>query len=928
MEGLVVAIATPGAAVPGKMATDYIGTRDFVMTTVARFGGTLALAFLGTLLGIVGGGEAAAGDPEFERGDAGALVLFVARVEDHAAVEGAWVALTGTSRGGAPVARSLVTDREGRASFEGVPAGLAYRLEIASGSLPPRIITRIAVRRALATTLLPVFVGARVALAGRFVDESGAAVPGVEVRAFDDILSRVDGPPTYDADEAAEAAETADSSPVGRAITDAQGRYRIEDVAVGPVGLRATLAGRRETVARVFLGPDGPAGGSPTHVLWPGTSLTGSVVDGEGRPVGAAEVVVSSARGGSSERRRTVSDAAGRFLVTVADSGPFVVAARRPGTRSRTWQRFEHPPADLRVPLASETTLALTVVDRCGDEPLPGASVEVGVRGSMVPSQGDLWTTTASGTTDAAGRVVLPIPGGFVCSWVVTAAGHQGAAIDNIWWIPNGDIDAILPVFGRRMHAGMPLALKLRLSASSGVEGSRTAGRVIDPEGRGVPGACVVGVSVGAASAHAVLTDTEGRFRLEGAVQEIVVRARGFVQRAEARQVPAAATGCSTAGPSFRLERSRTLRGRILDADGGGVAGAHVSILPEWSNDASISTEHRGVYQALRDPWGTTAADGTYVLHDVVPLISVPMDERDNQVQGAGRAPGPARLVVRAHGFADALSASFVYETGAVTEVPVVRLSRGARWTGRILDPAGRSVPGARLQVEANGDETSLVDFPAAGAWRSANDGSFLVSALPRGTAEVVAWADGYAPTRKSMRVLGESDLQSLDVVLWPAHRISGRVTDPAGRPIHGVAVVLDWWARKSEVSGEFRDETYTQPQRARSDEDGRFVLEGVPPGILQVQLEADGWRDPRTLRPRSQVQVRAEGPPIEVVLEPDLEWGVRKRGELQARLKSAREQLLPVTDPQVRAAAEEEIERLEEALRGLAASSTPGGHR
>ena len=111
----------------------------------------------------------------------------------------------------------------------------------------------------------------------------------------------------------------------------------------------------------------------------------------------AAEVVVSSARGGSSERRRTVSDAAGRFLVTVADSGPFVVAARHAGSRSQTWQRFDHPPAELRVPLVSETALALTVLGRGGVEPLPGASVEVGVRGSMDASQGDQWTTTASG---------------------------------------------------------------------------------------------------------------------------------------------------------------------------------------------------------------------------------------------------------------------------------------------------------------------------------------------------------------------------------------------------------------------------------------------------------------------------------------------------------------------------------------------------
>jgi protocatechuate 3,4-dioxygenase beta subunit len=906
------------------------------MAAVTRFAGTLALALLGALPGVLRVGHADAGEPDGERDDAGALVLFVARVEDHAAVEGAKVTLTGTSRSGAPVSKVGVTDREGRASLEGVPAGFAYRVEIASAGRPLRIVSGVKVRRALATTLLPIFVGARVTLEGRFVDESGVAMPGAEVRAFDEVLSRASRLPIYDAGEAAEVAEIPEPSAAGRAVTDAQGRYRIEDLPAGPIVLRATIEGRRESIASVFLGPDGPAGGPPIRVLWPGSPVSGTVVDGDGQPVGGAEVIVSSARGesargDSNERRRAVSDAKGRFRVTVADSGGFNVAARRPGTRLRSWQEFESPPPDVRVPLASATALSLTLLDRGDDRPLSGGSVEVGVRDSMDPFQRDLWTTTASGTTDDEGRLTLPVPAGFVSSWAVTAAGHQGATIDNIYWIPIGDLEAVLPIFGRRLRAGKPLALTFRLSARvAGVErsGPDIRGRIVGPEGRAVAGARVVGVAVGALSPRAVSTDAEGRFRLEGAAEQILVRANGFVQRAEDRFGTGAASEGATPELTLRLERPRTVRGRILDAEGHGVAGARVSILPKWSNDASVTTENRGVYEALRDPWATTAIDGTYVMNDLVPLISVPKDDRDNEVKDAGRAPGPARIVVRARGFADALSDPFLYETAGVTQAPVLRLSRGARWRGRILDPAGHPVPGAQIRVEADAEATSVVEFAADGAWRSARDGSFLVSALPPGTVKVIAWAEGYASTQKSMHVLYEGDLPSLDVVLRPAQRIPGRILDPAGRPIGGVDVLLDWLARKSGVSGAFPipdsdwDAMYTKQQRARTDGDGRFVLEGVPPGVVELRLQAEGWRDPRTHRAPGHVEIRAEGPPPEFVLERDPEWSARKREELEARLTSVREELPSFTDPQVREAAQEEIQRLEEELRGFAADA------
>jgi protocatechuate 3,4-dioxygenase beta subunit len=864
-------------------------------------------------------GAAGGGGEGGEPGDGpGALVLFVARVEDHAAVEGAKVILSRATSSGA----SALTDAEGRATFEGLPAGRGYRAEITSSGRPPRVVSGLTVRAAGPTSVLPIFVGPRVALEGRFVDESGRPVPGAKVRAFDDVRTKEEGPPLYDPrqDEAEE-----EDAALAEAVTDADGRYRIVDLPCGPVEIRAVAAGRRETRTGAFLAPDGPVGGPPTRVIRAGATVGGVVADGDGRPVAGVRVKVSSASGVSHERRSALTDDAGRWAVIVADDGPFFVDARKPGARFHVVRRFESLPTDLRVTLDARSAVALTVVDRANGHPLAGAAVTLAVRDEFEPEEPCLWSTSTSGTTDSAGRLNLPVPAGFVHEWFVSADRHVGAEIDSEWWIPQGDVDSIRAIFGRRVRAGAPLAVTVRLPPKTESAPGGIAGRVVGPSGSPVARAVVVGTTTGAVTTSTVASDAEGSFRLDGPAEEIVVRARGFVQRAQDRQVGGAAREGSPPALTLRVHRPLTIRGRVVDAEGRGVAGAHVTIVPARSNDESITTRYRGTYEALRDPWGTTAVDGTYVLRDVVPLISVPRNETDHDVEGAPPGPAPFRVVVRARGFADAITGALAYATGRTTEAGVVRLSRGARWSGRVVDGAGRPVPGARLDLDADGDETSLVDFPAGGSWRAADDGSFVVPALPPGTVKIVARADGFAPTQESRRILDDRPLPPLDIVLLPGRRLAGRVVAPSGAPIAGATVLLDWIARKptspgiDPVSLAGRDESYTRKQQTRTDAAGGFLLDGVPPGVLELLVSAEGWRDPRYRQAKSHVDVAVDGPPPRIVLERDPDWESSRRQSLESRLKGTRDELASVTDPDVKAAAQEEIARLEGELRDLA---------
>lgn len=699
--------------------------------------------------------------------DGGDLTLFVVRVEDHAPVPNSKVTLSGRARSGDRVALAVFTDTEGRAAFEDAPPGVSYRARIEAPGLPPRTVEGLAVRRGLSTRLLPVFVGPLATMEGRFVDEGGAPVAGAEVHVHDEVRTRSEEPPVYDAAEFREEVVTQEVAPLGTTITDADGGYRIASLPAGPLEVRATAAGYRETVARVFLPPPGGEPERITRTLWRGADVTGVVVDAGGRPVPAVEVVVSSATGGTAERRRTTTGADGRFALTVAHSGPFFVLALDRSSSRFVSRRFQSPPSDVTIPWTDRVPFLLTVTDRATERPLPDASVELGVRPTMEATDGEAgWMTKVSGSTDAAGRFAARLPAGFIASVVLTAPGHVGATIDTTWWIPDGDVEAVQQLFGKELVAGSELEVAVALPGASEPDTAGIAGRVLDEEGRPVAGARIGSWSLGSLGVHGARADTRGDFLLDGfAAEELVVRARGFVQRAEDRACEADPSGRRTA----RVHRGATIRGRVVGPDGRGVAGAFVSILPERRNDGSLSTRYRDAWDAFRDPYARTAADGTFVMNDAIPLFSVPMDDLGRDVEGAGPTRGPARLAVRARTFVDALSGPFVYAATGVTAAPTVTLSHGAHVVGRVVDEEGHPLANLPVSLTAIGDGTTHAALPADGQVHSGAEGTFHVFALPIGELQVTTGSiPGHDGGRVTIPVTGQGALVPFDVVLHP----------------------------------------------------------------------------------------------------------------------------------------------------------------
>lgn len=119
------------------------------------------------------------------------------------------------------------------------------------------------------------------------------------------------------------------------------------------------------------------------------------------------------------------------------------------------------------------------------------------------------------------------------------------------------------------------------------------SGRVVDPDHRGVKGALVTAIPVGAAAAGSPLQSTtttldDGVFRLEAiepATYRITARARGY---GAAEAYPVAVSNDYTPVPDLELTLTRgwIMRGRLLDPNGRGVPSALVVVAPEGAAES------------------------------------------------------------------------------------------------------------------------------------------------------------------------------------------------------------------------------------------------------------------------------------------------------------------------------------------------------
>ncbi len=339
-----------------------------------------------------------------------------------------------------------------------------------------------------------------------------------------------------------------------------------------------------------------------------------------------------------------------------------------------------------------------------------------------------------------------------------------------------------------------------------------------------------------------------GRFRLGGLIAgvdyELRVTKDGFAPSRVQAAAPDGAPGRPAAPLRLVLERGRSAFGKVLDPDRRPVAGAQVTLRtsvpagPERFR-AALRPENQDTFEAV------TGADGRFDLRHL------PAGRYDLTARGRGWAP----LTVPSLGIPEAHRA---------TDLGTLVLAPGVALEGSVVDSAGKPVEGAAIHLREPIDNS--FPFPLPGpeeepAALSGPDGFFRIEDLRAGsTVSLSVLRTGYmAGEAKGVRLPVD---QPVRIALQEVGTLSGRVVDSDGEPVADISVRVGFQQRHLFVRG-----SGSTPMESRSDPEGLFRIQDVPPGPVDLVAQASGWQ-PGTV---AGLELRAgeDKRGIEIVLSP-----------------------------------------------------------
>ncbi|MCX7011892.1 MAG: carboxypeptidase regulatory-like domain-containing protein [Candidatus Sumerlaeota bacterium] len=361
-----------------------------------------------------------------------------------------------------------------------------------------------------------------------------------------------------------------------------------------------------------------------------------------------------------------------------------------------------------------------------------------------------------------------------------------------------------------------------------------------------IPGATLSITSAGSAKAA---TDAEGAYRIEhlrpGAVR-IKVRADGFVPQPD-RMISIRSDKPETAA-DFVLTRAARIEGRVVDEQGGPVAGAQVWIVDQIPvlPQEYVKPIGQDVMRILDNPDSGLSK-----------LVGPEMKKHEEtaapvQTDGDGRfvfpwAPVGKPIALRAAHPAFAPSATEAQSLAEeeVRSDVVITLRRGAGIAGHILTPDGAPIPGARVSAIATGPTPagmirSIADGLALFAARQIKDaaiadesGAYRLEHITPARYRVLAEADGFQYNSSAeVEVAENAQVEGIDIVLQPAAVLQGHVYDAKNSPIAG-AFVLTVLTNLEHPDFDL----------ATTDANGRYQLAHLKPNMIHwVAAWADGY--------------------------------------------------------------------------------------
>lgn len=703
------------------------------------------------------------------------------------------------------------------------------------------------------------------AVKGTVMNMNGAPLSGARVEAYQ--------PETSEARAERHRAENPRRPAIALATTDAAGNFSL-DVKKQPAVDVAVEAAEHEPIV-VSLGGDDDAG---AIALRPAASVAG-IITAAGKPVANARVILSS---GSAEYFST-TDAEGRYTAPDPNIWARQMVIHHPDFAPST-ARMMGRKFSLNQQLTSGIAVSGRVLSEDGKQSVAGAKITAAGRETISAEDGTFTLLRLAEPRPAirasiGDRIALDNSKGVSINLRLSRAGSITGVVR--------DAATQKPLHGARVSLGPAETGETVLTNSSGtftlanvapgrhrifavypnysfsaVEADMRAGEKVTRTLAGTQNATVTGTvsdetktvvpaallsvvpfdeprGMRPASPSPAYSAPDGRFVLRNVPPdqsiEIVARKKGVPSGSAG---PLRLTsGQVRKGVGIVLPRGITLTGKVTDRDGRPISG--VSVIPREAQAGPGGMQRfmiLGGSDAARETHVETGRDGSFALQ-----------LKEGRYDLLFRRDGYASRMIRSHAVT------------AAADPLEVSLEPGAEISGRVVRADGTGVPDVNINVTGSVQTESE---------RTGPDGSFTISNLSPGTVTIVAMkAEEFIREMRSVT----APASDLLIQLPPGGRLEGRVIEKStGRPVNRFRA----GPSGNVMGGGMR---FVGPSMLRNFDsgDGSFVLENVPPGKIELMVEAPGFVDARV--PGLLVE---EGKTISGI-EVALETGVRLVGKV-----------------------------------------------